>query len=98
MIVRMATTIGPEAQRPNPALERLAPLVGQWRTTGTHPLVPGTMFHGRTSFEWHEGGAFLVMRSEIDEAEIPSAVAIVGSDDAGTLTMIYFDERGVSRR
>ena len=99
MILQMATPIGPEAQRPNPALEPLAPLVGQWRTTGTHPLVPATTFHGRTSFEWHEGGAFVLMRSEIDEPEIPSAVAVVGSDDAaGTLTMIYFDERGISRR
>ena len=39
------------------------------------------------------------MRSEIDEPEIPSAVAVIGSDDAGgTFTMIYFDERDISRR
>jgi hypothetical protein len=39
------------------------------------------------------------MRSEIDEPQIPSGVAIIGSDDAaGTFTMIYFDERDVSRR
>lgn len=95
----MAAPIGPEAQRPNPALATLTPLIGVWRTTGTHPLIPGTTFHGRTSFEWHEGGAFVLMRSEIDEAEIPSAVAVIGSDDAaGTLTMIYFDERDISRR
>src|SRR4051794_39391489 len=99
MIVSVTTAIGSEAQRPNPALEPLTPLVGEWRTTGTHPLVPGTVFHGRTSFAWHEGGAFLLMRSEIDEPEIPSAVAVIGSDDAaGTFTMIYFDERGISRR
>ena len=92
-------TIGSEAQRINPALEPLTPLIGEWRTTGTHPLVPGTTFHGRTSFSWHEGGAFVLMRSEIDEPEIPSAVALIGSDDAAdTFTMIYFDERGVSRR
>lgn len=95
----MTTPIGREAQRRNPALEPLAPLVGEWRTTGTHPLVPGTTFHGRTSFAWHEGGGFLVMRSEIDEPEVPSAVALIGSDDAaGTYTMIYFDERDISRR
>lgn len=95
----MTTPIGREAQRRNPALEPLAPLVGEWRTTGTHPLVPGKTFHGRTSFAWHEGGGFLVMRSEIDEPEIPSAVAVIGSDDAaGTYTMIYFDERDISRR
>jgi hypothetical protein len=98
-ILRMATPIGPEARRPNPALEPLSPLVGVWRTTGTHPLVPDTTFHGRTSFEWHEDGAFVLMRSEIDEPEIPSAVAVIGSDDAaGTFTMIYFDERDISRR
>ena len=47
----------------------------------------------------HEGGAFVLMRSEIDEPEIPSGVAVIGSDDAaGTFTMIYFDERTISRR
>lgn len=95
----MTTPIGAEAQKVNPALEPLTPLIGRWRTTGTHPLVPGTTFHGRTSFEWHQGGAFMLMRSEIDEPEIPSAVAVIGTDDdAGTFTMIYFDERDVSRR
>jgi Protein of unknown function (DUF1579) len=95
----MARPIGAEAQRPNPALAPLAALVGEWRTTATHPLVPGTTFHGRTSFEWLEGGAFLLMRSEIEEPEIPSGIAIIGSDDAaGTFTMIYFDERDISRR
>jgi len=94
----MAQTIGSEAQRPNPALEPLTPLIGQWRTTGTHPLVPGTTFHGRTSFEWFEDGAFVMMRSEIDEPEVPSGVAVIGSDDAaGTFTMVYFDEREISR-
>jgi hypothetical protein len=99
MMSPMADPIGVEAQRRNPALEPLAPLIGLWRTTGTHPLVPGTTFHGRTTFEWHEHGAFVLMRSEIDEPEIPSGVAVIGSDDAaGTFTMIYFDERDVSRR
>ncbi len=95
----MTTPIGREAQRPNPALEPLAPLLGEWRTTGTHPQVPGTTFHGRTSFAWHQGGAFLLMRSEIDEPEVPSGVAVFGSDDAaGTLSMLYFDERDISRQ
>src|SRR5438034_9356528 len=71
-----------EASIPNPALEPFAVLVGKWKTVGTHPLVPGTTFHGHTSFDWLEGGAFLVMHSEIDEPEIPSGIAIFGSDDA----------------
>lgn len=92
-------SIGAEAQRRNPALEPLTPLVGEWRTTGTHPLLPGTTLHGRTSVAWHEGGAFLLMRTEVDQPDIPSGVAVIGSDDAaGTFTMIYFDERDISRR
>jgi hypothetical protein len=62
-----------EATIPNPALKPLGILVGEWSTVGTHPLAPGTTFHGRASFEWLEGGAFLIMRSRIDEPGIPSA-------------------------
>jgi hypothetical protein len=88
-----------EAAKSNPALAALSVLVGTWNTTGTHPLVPGTTFHGRTSFAWIEGGAFLIMHSQIDEPEIPSGIAIFGSDDTtGECSMLYFDERGVSRR
>jgi hypothetical protein len=95
----MSSEIGNEAHIPNPALEPIKGLVGEWRTTGTHPLMPGTIFHGRTSFEWFSGGAFLLMRSEIDEPGIPSGLAILGSDgEAGTIFMLYFDERGVSRK
>ena len=87
-----------EAAKPNPALKPLSVLVGNWKTTGTHPLVPGKTFHGETSFEWIEGGAFLIMHSQIDEPEIPSGIAIFGADDTtGDCTMLYFDERGVSR-
>ena len=31
-----------EASIPNRALEPLTPLVGEWETVGTHPMVPGT--------------------------------------------------------
>jgi hypothetical protein len=93
-IIRIAAA----ASRPNPALAPLAFLIGEWRTTGTHPAVPGETLCGRTSFSWHEGGAFLIMRSEIDHPLFPSGVAIIASDAAaGTLVMSYFDERGVSR-
>jgi hypothetical protein len=95
----MSTPIGLEALIPNEALQPFAPFLGEWRTTGIHPLMPGTTFHGRTSFACHLGGAFVIMHSEIDEPEVPNGVAVIGSDDAaGTFTMVYFDERGVSRR
>jgi hypothetical protein len=95
----MAESASQEAAKPNPALEPLSVLVGTWNTVGTHPLVPGTTFHGRTTFDWLEGGAFLIMHSQIDEPGIPSGIAVFGSDDTtGECSMLYFDERGVSRR
>jgi len=95
----MVEFVGLEAAKPNLALAQLSPLLGTWQTAGTHPLLPGTTFHGRTSFAWLAGGAFLIMHSEIDEPGIPSGIAVFGSDDTtGECSMLYFDERGVSRR
>jgi hypothetical protein len=86
------------ASKKNPKLEPLGAFVGTWKTVGTHPMVPGKSFNGRTTFDWIEGGAFFVMRSQIDEPEIPSGIAIFGTDDGtGACTMLYFDERDVSR-
>ena len=83
----------------NPLLEPFGVLIGKWETTGSHPYLPGKVLHGRTSFQWIEGGAFLMMRSENEEGEIPSGIAIFGSDDAaGEIFMLYFDERKVSRK
>jgi hypothetical protein len=91
-------SIGVKAQIFNSALRPLEFLLGEWRTTGSHPERPGRILNGRTSFHWHEGGAFLMMRTQIDEPEFPDGLAIIGSDNvAGTFTMTYFDERGISR-
>ncbi len=88
-----------EAAIRNPALDPMEIMIGKWKTVGTHPYVPGTIFHGLTSFEWMEGGAFIIMRSEVDEEGIPSGIAIFGSDnDTGEFFMLYFDERKVSRK
>jgi hypothetical protein len=93
-----SSPIASKAGIPNPALEPLAFLIGEWLTTGNHPAFPGATLTGRTSFAWHEGGAFLIMRNEVDHESFPDGVAIFGSDDgAGTLAMTYFDERGTSR-
>lgn len=95
----MDQQIAHEALIPNPGLAAFKPFIGTWATVGHHPMVPGVTFHGRTTFDWHEGGAFVVMRSEIDEPDIPSGIALFGNDDeAKTLSMLYFDERTVARR
>src|SRR5207244_9515306 len=77
---RMIDTIGHEAAIPNPALVPLSFLVGEWSTEGSHPLLPGKVRRGRTGFAWLDGGAFLVIGSEMDEPEIPSGIAILGTE------------------
>ena len=73
--------------------------MGEWQTTGTHPYLPGTVLRGHASFEWLENGAFLIMRSELDNRDFPDGLAIFGADDAAkTYFILYFDERGVSRK
>ena len=89
----------PGAAMPNPALAAFGILIGTWNTTGSHPLVPGATLHGRTSFEWLENGAFVLVRSEIDDPRFPKGIAIIASDDSeGECYMLTFDARGVSRK
>lgn len=89
----------PETATPNFALESFSVLIGEWKTVGTHGLMPDTELHGRTTFEWFENGAFLMMRSEIDNPKFPTGIAIFGSDNvAKEYFMLTFDERGVSRK
>ena len=85
---------------PNKALQMFEPLIGVWKTTGTHGMIPDTILHGQTEFAWHESGAFIRMASSITEdVGIPTCVAIIASDDASaTYYMMYYDQRGVSRK
>jgi hypothetical protein len=95
----MAEKMGIKALKHNPSLKLFEPLLGRWQTTGTHPYFPDLELHGRTSFEWVEDGAFLMIHSELDHPKFPDGIAIFGSDDeAETCYMLYFDERGVSRK
>jgi hypothetical protein len=99
MLQIMTDNIGSKAMKRNPALTSFEVLVGEWQTTGSHPYIPHVELHGRVSFEWIEGGAFLMIRSEIDNPKFPDGIAIIGSDDdARAYYMIYFDERGISRK
>ena len=77
----MISDIASKAKIPNPKLKTFDRLVGEWSTTGTHPAVPDTTLRGRASFAWQDGGAFLVWRSQLDDARFPDGIAIFGSDD-----------------
>ena len=67
----------------HPALEHMDALVGEWKTEATHPAIPDTVFHGRSIFEWLDGGHFLVWRmAEYDRPELPNGIVIFGCHDA----------------
>ncbi len=83
----------------NHALEPLSALVGQWKTIGVHPFIPDNELHGYVNFEWIEGGAFLKMSSTIEHPQFPDGIVLFGSDDkSGQIFMLYFDQRGISRK
>ena len=53
---------------------------------------------GSITFEWLEGGHFLVQRSRNDHELFPDAICVIGAPEAGDgLVMEYFDSRGVRR-
>ncbi len=80
---------------PPAKVRALDALVGTWATTATHPAFDATV-SGISTFEWLEGGHFLIGRSHLDHELFPDAIVILGADGDG-LSMRYFDSRGVER-
>jgi hypothetical protein len=96
-----------------PPLVRLGRLVGTWATEATHPALPGVVVHGTAVIEWLEGERFLVHRARTDHPDFPDSISIIGVTDTDrvddqsdqgsgldpdtTLSMHYFDSRGVFR-
>jgi hypothetical protein len=81
----------------DPALEPFEVLIGTWTTEATHPQVDAVV-HGSVSYEWLEGGRFIVQRSHNDHELFPDAICVIGApEDGDGLVMEYFDSRGVRR-
>ena len=81
----------------DPALEPFDALVGTWATEATHPLFDGVV-PGRVTWEWLEGGHFLVQRSSNEHELFPDGLCVIGAPEDGEgLLMEYFDSRGVRR-
>ena len=81
----------------DPALEPFDALIGTWATEATHPLFDAVV-PGSVTFEWLEGGHFLVQRSHNDHELFPDAISVIGApEDGDGLVMEYFDSRGVRR-
>src|SRR3978361_1268369 len=77
----------------NPALKVFSAFIGNWKTAGTHPQMPGVTLHGYSTIQWTEGGAFVSIHATIDHEAFPDNVSIFGSDNSlGTFFMLYFDE------
>ena len=81
----------------DPALEPFDVLIGTWTTQATHPLFDGVV-PGTVTWEWLEGGHFLVQRSHNEHELFPDGLCVIGApEDGDGLLLEYFDSRGVRR-
>lgn len=79
-------------------IKELERFIGEWTMEATPPGGPPWPGEARVSFQWLDGGAFLVERWTVDLPEAPNGTAIIGCDAAnGTYFQLYSDERGVCR-
>ena len=102
----MADDTDRERQAPQPtevpatrssSLKPFGALAGVWSIAFTHVDLPDTV-HGQKTFEWLEGGHFLIERSRMAHPDVPDNLSVYGADDSGEgLVQRYFDSRGVYR-
>src|SRR3954447_21856336 len=81
----------------DPLLLPFEALIGTWSTEAKHRLVDEVVL-GSATFEWLEGGHFVVARSHNDHDLFPDAISVIGRPESGEgLVLEYFDSRGVRR-
>jgi len=79
-------------------LEPYQVLIGEWTMVLTHPMLEGTVVHGRVNYEWLEGRRFLIQRAVNDHPDFPDSLCVIGvMEDGSDVSMQYFDSRGVHR-
>ena len=72
-------------------------LIGTWATESTHPDFDGVVT-GRATYEWLEGGHFVIVRSQNDHELFPDGLCVIGApEQSDGLELEYFDSRGVRR-
>jgi hypothetical protein len=83
----------------NPAINRLAALIGEWSMKAEFKDIPPADVGARVVFEWMPGGRFLIERWEVPVPEAPDGIAIIGADPQSEDNYLqhYFDSRGVAR-
>ena len=83
---------------PRSKLEPFEALIGEWTMELTHPAVEGTVIRGWTTYEWLDGGQFLLQRAVNEHPDFPDSLSVIGVMEGDTdLSMQYFDSRGVHR-
>ena len=79
------------------SLEPFNALIGTWETESTHPKIDAVV-PGAHTYEWLEGGKFLILRVRNEHELFPDAISVIGAAEGGDdLVMEYFDSRGVRR-
>ena len=82
----------------NAKLDPFETLIGAWRLELTHPLLPDTVVRGGATYEWLEGGRFLIQRAVNEHPQFPDSISVIGvMEGENDLSMQYFDSRGVHR-
>lgn len=88
---RTPTHAGSEPPRPHPMLQNLGRLVGRWDVELIFPTDPPGRVHAQAVFDWLESQAFVI-------EHFGGSTWIIGLDDTTeTYSVLYHDERGVSR-
>jgi hypothetical protein len=84
-----------ELPRPNPALRSLDVMVGTWELKGRESGPEGEIY-GRPTFEWMEGGFYLLQRVDIDYIgrKIVGAEYIGYDEENDTLRSYFFGNEG----
>src|ERR1700742_4663 len=81
----------------DPVLAPFDALIGTWSTEAKHRLFDEVVL-GSATFEWLEGGHFVVLRSQNDHELFPDAICVIGRPESGGgLALEFFDSRGVRR-
>jgi hypothetical protein len=82
----------------DPLLTPFEALIGTWDTESRHRLMGDEVIRGRATFEWLEGGHFVVWRARLDHPLFPDSISVIGRPEEGEgLVKEYFDSRGVRR-
>ena len=83
---------------PRAKLEPFQALIGEWAMELTHPMLEDTVVRGRATYEWLEGGRFLIQHAVNEHPDFPDSLSVIGVMEGETdLSMQYFDSRGVHR-